>query len=319
MDPILPVSAVALVFAATTPALLLLANRERRFIHSAFSHYLSPTLVGRLAENPGELRLGGEIRDLTVLFSDIRGFTTLSEKLDPDELTGLLNDFLTPATDVLLRADATIDKYIGDAIMAFWNAPLDIPDHPRKACIAALAMRRALDDLNRERGFDLRIGIGLNSGECCVGNLGSAQRFSYSAIGDSVNLASRIEGLTKQYGVDILVTETTREEARDLAFVEADLVRVVGREQPIRIFALVGDAGHAGSKDFRAFREAHGRFLDIYRRGDMAGARAVLSDASAIAPDQLAGLYGVYRDRLALLAKTPPEPGWDGVFVAERK
>jgi adenylate cyclase len=180
-------------------------------------------------------------------------------------------------------------------------------------------MRRALDDLNLERGFDLRIGIGLNSGECCVGNLGSAQRFSYSAIGDSVNLASRIEGLTKQYGVDILVTETTREEARDLAFVEADLVRVVGREQPIRIFALVGDAGHAGSEDFRAVREAHGRFLDIYRRGDMAGARAVLSDASAIAPDQLAGLYGVYRDRLALLAKAPPEPGWDGVFVAERK
>ncbi|MBN9068046.1 MAG: adenylate/guanylate cyclase domain-containing protein [Rhizobiales bacterium] len=319
MDPILPMGAVVLVFAATTPALLLLANRERRFIHSAFAHYLSPALVGRLAENPGELRLGGEIRDLTVLFSDIRGFTTLSENLDPDELTGLLNDFLTPATDVLLKADATIDKYIGDAIMAFWNAPLDIPDHPRKACLAALAMRRAVDDLNRERGLGLRIGIGLNSGECCVGNLGSAQRFSYSAIGDSVNLASRIEGLTKQYGVDILVAERIREEAPDLAFIEADLVRVVGREEPIRIFTLVGDAHLAGNEGFRAFREAHERFLDIYRRGDMDSALAALADASAIAPDQLAGLYAVYRDRLTVLAKTPPEPGWDGVFVAERK
>jgi adenylate cyclase len=319
IDPILPAMAVALVFAVTTPALLLLANRERRFIQSAFGRYLSPALVGRLADNPAELKLGGEVRDLTVLFSDIRGFTTLSEKLDPSELTSLLNGFLTPATDVLLRADATIDKYIGDAIMAFWNAPLDIPDHRRKACLAALAMRHALDELNRARGLDLRIGIGLHSGECCVGNLGSAQRFSYSAIGDSVNLASRIEGLTKQYGVDILMTEETIEGAGDLAFIEADRVRVVGREHPVRIFALIGDAADARSEAFRAFRQAHESFLDAYRRGDFESAPGALANASAAAPEPAGGLYRVYEDRLAALAKAPPEPGWDGVFVADRK
>jgi adenylate cyclase len=319
IDPILPASAVALVFAATTPALLLLANRERRFIHSAFGRYLSPTLVGRLAENPDELKLGGEIRDLTILFSDIRGFTTLSENLDPAALTTLLNDFLTPATDVLLKAEATIDKYIGDAIMAFWNAPLDIPDHRRKACLAALAMRRALEELNRQRGMALKIGIGLNSGACCVGNLGSAQRFSYSAIGDSVNLASRIEGLTKQYGVDILVTEETRDGAPDLAFLEADRVKVVGREHPITVFALLGDAGFAGSGPFRDLRQAHDHFLDAYRSGDIAGALVALEAVSAMAPESVSGLYHVYGERLALLAETPPEPGWDGVFVAERK
>jgi adenylate cyclase len=319
LDPILPTVTLALVFAATTPALLLLANRERRFIHSAFGRYLSPTLVGRLAENPDELRLGGEIRDLTVLFSDIRGFTTLSEKFDPAALTALLNDFLTPATDVLLKAEATIDKYIGDAIMAFWNAPLDIPDHRRKACLAALAMRAALERLNRERGMNLRIGIGLHSGDCCVGNLGSAQRFSYSAIGDSVNLASRIEGLTKQYGVDILVTEETRDEARELAFIEADRVRVVGRGQPITVFALLGDAAFAAGAPFLDLRQAHERLLQAYRAGDVAEGLAALETASAMAPEAVSGLYRVYAERLAAFAETPPRPGWDGVFVAERK
>ncbi len=319
VDPILPAITVALVFAVTTPVLLLLANRERRFIQSAFGRYLSPTLVGRLADNPHELKLGGEVRDLTVLFSDIRGFTSLSEKLDPSELTSLLNGFLTPATDVLLKAEATIDKYIGDAIMAFWNAPLDIPDHRRKGCLAALAMRESLLQLNRTRGMDLRIGIGLHSGNCCVGNLGSAQRFSYSAIGDSVNLASRIEGLTKQYGVDILVTEQTRAAAPDLAFLEADRVKVVGREHPIRIFALLGDAEHAESKAFRDFRQAHQILLDAYQGGDMAGASEALMTVSALAPESMNGLYRVYADRLSIFAEAPPPPDWDGVFVAETK
>jgi adenylate cyclase len=203
--------------------------------------------------------------------------------------------------------------------MAFWNAPLDIPDHRRKACLAALAMRGALEDLNRQRGMALKIGIGLNSGACCVGNLGSAQRFSYSAIGDSVNLASRIEGLTKQYGVDILVTEETRDGAPDLAFLEADRVKVVGREHPITVFALLGDAGFAGSGPFRDLRQAHDHFLDAYRSGDIAGALVALEAVLAMAPESVSGLYHVYGERLALLAETPPEPGWDGVFVAERK
>ena len=319
VDPILPAAAVGFAFAATMPVLLLLSNRERRFIHSAFGRYLSPALVERLAGNPSELRLGGESRELTILFSDIRGFTTLSENLDPDALTKLLNDFLTPATDVLLNADATIDKYIGDAIMAFWNAPLDIPDHRRKACLAALDMREALRALNRERGLELKMGIGLNSGFCCVGNLGSMQRFSYSAIGDSVNLASRIEGLTKQYGVDILVTENSRDGAPDLAFVEVDLVRVIGREQPIKVFALLGDPDHARSEAFCSYRKLHERFLEAYRRVDLDGARKALDHVAATAPEEMAAIYAIYADRLQAMTKEPPASGWDGVFVAERK
>jgi adenylate cyclase len=210
LDPILPSAAALLVFVFATPVALLWTDREKRFIRSAFSRYLSPELVGRLADNPQALQLGGELRELTVLFSDIRGFTSLSEHLGPGELTALLNNFLTPATDVLLASEATIDKYIGDAIMAFWNAPLQIDDHRRKACLGALRMVEGLSELNRQTGLTLRVGIGLNTGECCVGNLGSAQRFSYSAIGDAVNVSSRVEGMTKQYKVAILVTEATR-------------------------------------------------------------------------------------------------------------
>ncbi|MEO8883025.1 MAG: adenylate/guanylate cyclase domain-containing protein, partial [Devosia sp.] len=260
LDPILPGAAALLVFALATPVALLWTDREKRFINGAFGRYLSPELVSRLADNPGALKLGGELRELTVLFSDIRGFTSLSEHLAPDELTALLNNFLTPATGVLLEAEATIDKYIGDAIMAFWNAPLPIDDHPRKACLAALRIVEALDELNARSGQTLRVGIGLNSGECCVGNLGSAQRFSYSAIGDAVNVASRVEGLTKQCKVSILVADTTRASAGDLAFLEADLVRVVGRSEPIALFALIGDDTHARSAGFVDLRAAHAGF-----------------------------------------------------------
>ncbi|MFC6486436.1 CHASE2 domain-containing protein [Nitratireductor sp. GCM10026969] len=319
ISPILPGGAVLGVFAVTMPVLLLMTDREKRFIRGAFGRYLSPSLVGRLANNPGTLRLGGEMRDLTVLFSDIRGFTSLSENLDPDALTRLLNDFLTPATDVLLESEATIDKYIGDAIMAFWNAPLDIADHPRKACLAALHMLDAVEALNRRSGHGLTVGIGLHTGPCCVGNLGSAQRFSYSAIGDSVNLASRVEGLTKQYGVTILVTEETRRGAADLAFVEADLVRVVGRKEPVPLHVLVGDAAQAHTPAFEAFAAAHGRFLAHYRRAEVDAAEAALAHTRRAAPVSLNKLYDFYARRLSAMRQDPPGADWDGVFVAEQK
>ncbi len=265
LDPLLASLTAVAVFAATTPVLLLWTDREKRFIHGAFGRYLSPDLVGRLAGNPSALKLGGEMRDLTVLFCDIRNFTALSENLAPDELTRRLNNFLTPATDVLLRAEATIDKYMGDAIMAFWNAPLAIADHRRKACLAALELLSAVDALNSRDGLDLRVGVGLNAGQCLVGNFGSAQRFSYSALGDAVNVASRVEGLTKQYHVPVLVTEAVRGDVSDLAFVEADVVRVVGRAVPIPLFALVGDADYAQSPAFAGFAAAHARLIAGYR------------------------------------------------------
>jgi adenylate cyclase len=318
-DPIVPSMAAGLVFALATPVLLLWTDREKRFIRGAFSRYLSPELVGRLAGNPAALQLGGEMRDLTIMFTDIRNFTSLSESLTPVELTGLLNNFLTPATDVLLRSEATIDKYIGDAIMAFWNAPLDIADHRRKACLAALALLDTLEAVNQRHGLNLRIGVGLNSGECCVGNFGSAQRFSYSAIGDSVNVASRVEGLTKQYHLPILVTDATRRGATDLAFIEADLVRVVGRVEPIPVYALLGDAQYAQSAAFAAFGAAQQQFLALYRERAFEAAKAAGEAARQLAPASVVGLYDVYAERLALMVAEPPAEGWDGVFVLRQK
>lgn len=319
IDPILPAAVIAMVFFVTMPLLLLLTDREKQFVRGAFGRYLAPSLVERLADNPNALKLGGEMRDLTILFSDIRGFTTLSEKLDPDELTALLNGFLTPMTDVLLESQATIDKYMGDAIMAFWNAPLDIEAHPRRACLAALAMVERLETLNREREVPLAIGIGLHRGPACVGNLGSIQRFSYSAIGDSVNLASRVEGLTKGYGVSILVTETVQREAADLAYLEVDRVGVVGRAEPITVYALLGDAALATSQAFRDLSDNHDRMLAAYRRVDLDGAAAALQEARATAPGQLAGLYDLYAERIAAFRTDPPPAGWDGVYRATKK
>jgi adenylate cyclase len=314
-----PGGAALAAFVFATPVLLLWTDRERRFIRGAFSRYLSPELVGRLAANPRGLRLGGEIRELTILFADLRNFTTLSEHLEPDALTSLLNDFLTPATDVLLEAEATIDKYIGDAIMAFWNAPLDIADHRRKACLAALGMQEALERLNVATGRNLRLGVGLNAGECCVGNLGSAQRFNYSALGDAVNVASRVENLTKQYHVPILVTEAVREGASELAFLEADRVRVVGRAEPLAIHVLLGDAEVARTTDFARVAACHAKFLAAYRGLEFDAAETPLAAAAAAAPAALADLYALYAARLVDLRDNPPPPDWDGVFVAREK
>ncbi|MEX6507572.1 CHASE2 domain-containing protein [Jiella sp. M17.18] len=319
IDPILPAVTVATVFAVTMPLLLLITNREKTFVRNAFKRYLSPTLVERLAEDPGALELGGETRELTVLFSDIRGFTAMSEQLSPHELTTLLNAFLTPMTDILLQSEAMIDKYMGDAIMAFWNAPLPIEDHRRKACLAALRMVAKLDDLNRERGEPLRIGIGLNAGPCCVGNLGSRQRFSYSAIGDSVNVASRIEGLTKHYGLSILVSDAVREGASDLAFLAVERVQVVGRAEPLQVFALLGDAEMAARPDFRALADAHRRMIAAYRRADTATLGSALGEAAGFDVPELRRLYATYRMRCEELRSKPVPADWDGVVMALEK
>lgn len=319
IDPVLAAVTVATVFAVTMPLLLLITNREKLFVRSAFGRYLSPTLVERLADNPQALELGGEERELTILFSDIRGFTAVSETLDPSELTALLNAILTPMTDVLLKAEATIDKYIGDAIMAFWNAPLDIADHRRKACLAALALLSELETLNRGRDEPLRIGIGLNTGPACVGNLGSTKRFSYSAIGDSVNVASRIEGLTKLYGVSILVSDSVRAGAADLAFLPVDRVQVVGRAEPLPVFALVGDAVRAQDPAFLALSAAHSRMIAAYRAGDLGALETALAELNRLSVPELAKLHQIYRERFDELWQHPPTGKWDGVTVSREK
>jgi adenylate cyclase len=319
LDPILPAVAVLFVYLVVTAFLLLITDRERQFVRRAFAQYLAPSLVERLAEDPASLTLGGETRELSILFTDIRGFTSLSERLDPQEITRMLNRFLTPMTDVLLKSGATIDKYIGDAIMAFWNAPIQSGDHPQRACLAALEMLRALEEMNRREGVEIRIGVGINTGACCVGNLGSEQRFSYSAIGDPVNVAARVEGLTKQYGLPILVTENTAVHASGLALLEVDLVRVVGRSQPIAIFALLGDETHAKERRFQSLFVAHSLMLSTYRAGAFSEAAEAVIGAKSAAPPTMHAFYDMYAGRIAALREGPPPENWDGVFAVLEK
>lgn len=278
-------------------------RRLRRTITRAFSQYLAPVLVERLARDPSQLRLGGEKRKLTILFSDVRGFTTISERLkdDPQRLTALINRLLNPLSSIILASGGTIDKYIGDAIMAFWNAPLEDPDHAVHAIAAALEMLSALDGLNAELAAEaaesgseplrLAIGVGLNTGECVVGNMGSDIRFNYSVLGDSVNLAARLEGETKAYGVSLLLgAETARLAARRYAIVELDRVLVKGKTEPATVSTVVpvfdGEA-----------RAAHQLFLDDLYAGQPVQALARIERLSTTTPP-LAAYYRIMRKRL---------------------
>jgi adenylate cyclase len=303
---------------------------ERRQVRDAFSRYMSPALVKQLADHPDRLTLGGEMKDMTLLFCDIRGFTGISElyKSDPQGLTSLINRFLTPMTDLILDRRGTIDKYMGDCIMAFWNAPLDDDDHARHACGSALAMIRGVKSLNDElkaeaetedkRYVPIMIGIGLNSGECCVGNMGSEQRFDYSVLGDDVNLASRLEGQSKTYGVDIVIGENTFCRASEFAALELDLIRVKGKEEAVRIYVLLGEPDMRESPDFTDLEKIHGELLAAYRGQDWRKARTLVGECRKL-NGGLNGLYDFYDERLDAYEETPPAADWDGVFVATTK
>ncbi|HVH82069.1 MAG TPA: adenylate/guanylate cyclase domain-containing protein, partial [Stellaceae bacterium] len=304
---------------------------QRRRVQAAFRHYLAPDLVNQLAANPQRLRLGGETRMISIMFSDIRGFTSISEtfKSNPEGLSRLINrGFLTPMTKLIMARRGTIDKYMGDCIMAFWNAPLDDIDHADHACASALAMMHELDRINVElereavaegRGFQpIHIGVGINTGECVVGNMGSDERFAYTAMGDAVNLASRLEGQTKTYGVGIILGEATRAAAPGWAALELDQIAVKGKREAVRIYALLGDASLAQSPDFLGHIARHERMLHCYRAQDWNGARAAMAECVR-SPVNLAGFYDLYTDRMAFFEANPPGPDWDGVFVSETK
>jgi len=306
---------------------------DRRKIRSAFAHYLSPTLVEQLANAPERLVLGGETRTMTILFSDVRGFTSISEtfKDDPQGLTKLMNRLLTPLTNSIIDRKGTIDKYIGDAIMAFWNAPLDDPLHEVHACSAALDMLHKIDELNHEREAEaledgvpflpMKIGLGINTGTCVVGNMGSDLRFDYSVLGDPVNLASRLEGRTKSYGVPIILGARTAEKVNgNFAALQIDLITVKGKTEPESIYALVGDSRVAASEDFKSIAELMREMLACYRGRDWAGAENALQRAKqAEQTFGLAGLFELYQSRIEAFRITPPPPGWNGVFAFEEK
>lgn len=314
-----------------------IGRHERRLkeeIRRAFRQFLAPELVEELAAHPERLKLGGETRDMTLMFMDIRGFTTLSELLTPAELTTFINDFLTPMTEIILSCRGTIDKYIGDCIMAFWNAPLDDPEGAANACRAALRMSEEVRRLNRSdmvqtlphpAGSEpprIAIGIGLNSGECSVGNMGSKQRFAYSAMGDTVNLASRLEGQSKTYGVSVVIGERTAEQAAEFATLELDLIRVKGKTRPVRIHTLLGDERFRNEAAFGALMQEHRAMLAAYRRTDWNAVDTAIERcrrrAEAAGLD-LGSLYDLYSGRVAAYRVVPPPPGWDGVYVAASK
>ena len=328
LDPTYPMLGVLAVYATVTVHTYYREERRRSYIHRAFDRYLSPELVKRIAADPGQLELGGEERQMTVLFCDIRSFSRISESLPPKDIIRFLISFLTPMCDILLARRATIDKFIGDAILAFWNAPLDDPQQYENAARSALAMLARLEQLNTEMPTRddepwpgvVRIGIGLNAGPCCVGNMGSAQRLSYSLIGDTVNLASRIEGLTKFYGIEIAIGSALRQQLPDFASVVIDRVRVVGRDKPEEISALIGDEQVSQNPDFKRFAAVHHAMLAAYRTKDWETAGQCLDESADSAREfGLGKVHAIYRERLATLAQLPPDGDWDGVFTATEK
>jgi adenylate cyclase len=318
--------ATVMLYGVLTVAGYVRERRQRQQVRDAFAQYLSPALVKRLADNPGALRIGGEMKTMTMLFCDIRGFTGIAERLshDPEGLTKLINLYFTAMSDRLLEYGATIDKYMGDAVMAFWNAPLDDADHARNACRAALEMLDGLAKLNRKlaaSAIAIDIGIGLNSGECLVGNIGSEHRFNYSVIGDPVNLAARLEAETKVYGVRIAVGEATRALAPDFAYLELGIMRARGRAETTTIHALIGRAALTGEAAFLDLRRAQAAFLACYRGRDWAAARDALAAVRAAGADvgrgalDIGRLCDLYAARLDGLQAEPPGEGWDGVFA----
>jgi len=306
---------------------------DRRRIRSAFAQYLSPTLVERLARSPKQLVLGGEDRVMTVMFSDVRDFTSIAEtyKDNPHGLTTLMNRFLTPLTNVIVAKHGTIDKYIGDAIMAFWNAPLDDPAQEVNACHAALDMLEHVAALNHEREREasvsgtrflpIKVGIGINTGRCTVGNMGSDLRFQYTVMGDTVNVASRLEGQTKAHGLSTIIGSRTAAAVADqFALLEIESIRVMGKIEPEVIYTIVGRADVAKMPEFEALQNHWARLLACYRKQDWTGALKAAevchSDCEKFA---LVGLVDSYADRIRRLEEAPPAPDWDGVFIAETK
>jgi len=302
---------------------------QRRQIRSAFGQYLSPALVEQLALSPEKLVLGGEEREMTIMFSDVRGFTAISEsyKHDPQGLTALMNRFLTPLTNAILARKGTVDKYMGDAIMAFWNAPLDDAQHQLNACEAAVDMLERIEELNKERETEaqhgghayipLNVGVGLNTGTCVVGNMGSDLRFDYSVLGDSVNLASRLEGQSKEYGFPIIVGSTTALAVKEkFAILELDFIMVKGKKEPEVIYAIAGREDTAQSGRFQRLRNLTIEMLACYRSRDWEGALTAIERGRGTGEaNSLELLYQLYDARIRDYQKNPPPEDWNGAFA----
>ncbi|MBM4273289.1 MAG: adenylate/guanylate cyclase domain-containing protein [Deltaproteobacteria bacterium] len=320
-DPVLPGAALALSFGLAAAYSYATEGRQKRFIRGMFGQYMSETVINHLLQHPEKLKLGGERRRVTLFFSDLAGFTTLSERLPPETVVGLLNDYLSRMTEIILQEEGTVDKFEGDAIMAFWGAPLDQEDQAVRACQAALSQTAALRELNREfahQGLpELKLRIGIHTGEAIVGNLGSQKRFDYTVIGDTVNLASRLEGLNKFYATAIMASEVAVADCGgEIEFRELDLVAVKGREAPVRVFEVLAPKGKLTPAQ-AAVREDFIPGLELYRRGRFEAAAARFTHALSHFPED--GPAQVFLNRCREFQAAPPPPDWDTVFRPDAK
>jgi adenylate cyclase len=316
----LPVASTLAVLGVLAIANYLVVGRERRFIRKAFQQNVSPSILGYLETHPDRLSsLDGDYRHMTVLFTDIRGFTTISETLSAPEVARFLNEYFTPMSDIVMTHAGTVDKFIGDGLMAFWNAPADNPRHAKDAAESALDMLARLGDLQQawtNRGLPhIAIGCAINTGPMFAGYMGSDQRKNYTVMGDSVNVASRIEGLNKVYSTSILISESTREElGKDFVCRVVDKVRVSGKADAVLIHELIGHgpASEDTAEELAAFK----RVFDLYQEREFAAAQSLLKELVFIRPSPL---YKMYMDRLAIYKALPPPPDWDGTFSMTQK
>ena len=297
-----------------------LERDQKKQMSKTFGQYIPAELVDEMNRTGQSVGVGGESKEMTVLFSDVRGFTTISESVEPNELTQLMNGFLTPMTHVIHENRGTIDKYMGDAIMAFWGAPLDDPNHAQRAVKAGLEMIGAMKDLRTEfkkRGWpEINIGVGLNTGTMNVGNMGSEFRLAYTVLGDAVNLGARLEGLTKSYGVQIMISEYTQAAVPDIACRELDKVRVKGKGVPVIILEPIGVRDELDAQTQKCLDDYHAT-LALYREQKWDEAEAGFNALRANDPDQM--LYELYLDRISHFREEPPGDNWDGVYTHTSK
>ncbi len=321
MNLTFPTLNLVFIYLGVTGYRYMTEEREKKKIRGAFQYYLTASVVEEMLKDPDKLKLGGEKKDLTVLFSDIRGFTSISENMTPEGLVKLLNEYLTSMTDMVFKHDGLLDKYIGDAVMAVWGAPLDQPDHAKRACLTALDMLDELHRLQKKWSAEglpvLNIGIGVNAGPMVVGNMGSDRRFNYTVMGDSVNLGSRLEGLNKVYGTNIIVSQMTFEKIQE-EFLgrELDLVRVKGKGLPVKIFELLAPRATA-SADQQVLAGVFHEALEEYRKRNWEKAKEILQSLLAKFPHD--GPAKIYLERCETLSKNPPPADWDGVYTMTTK
>jgi len=333
------IASILLLYTTLTYSGYAKEEAQRQQTRAAFSKYLSPDMVARVAENPGELKLGGDQREMTLLFCDVRGFTTISEQFDAVGLTALINKLLTPLTNVILDHNGTVDKYMGDCIMAFWNAPLDDEDHIYNGCISSLLMLAEMGPLNdrleieaKEEGrkhIPLKVGLGLNTGVCVVGNMGSDQRFDYSVLGDTVNLAARLEGQSKSYGMNVVLGPTTNAAVKDrLATIDLDFIQVKGKTEGTYIYGLMGDGEIKSNPEFINIQKMIHTALEAYQSQKFDEAAEMFKEIRVLGDAEhkpwkldanLDVLCDLYDERIAEYKINPPAPDWDGVFIATTK